>query len=137
MLSFFKSLKSTNQLNFISVLCPIGDEIPTVRKVPAEAFLKDNKECTGSLILKHSNPKSLGNYHQLHLSERSEYKSIRIKFPILKKNIIVGMKTEGDCCWEIFPTRRHQGEISQILTSNDDYLPNFQVISLRKLICEE
>ena len=103
----------------------------------AEAFLKDDKKCTGAFVLLHSHPEELGNYHRLYLSEKDEYKNIRIKFPILKKNIVVGVKTEGDCCWEIFPTHKHQGEISKILAPNYDYLPNFRVISVRKIICKE
>ena len=99
--------------------------------------MKNDNNCTGSLIVKHSSPESLGNYHRLYLSEKNEYRNIRKKFSILKKHIIVGMRAEGTCCWEVFPKRRHQGETKQILTPDDDHLPQFQVISARKKICNE
>ena len=119
------------------VKCPIDDETQTARHVPAEAFLKDDKECTGSLILNHSSQELLGNYHRLYLSEKDEYKNIRRKFPILKNNIIVGMNVVGTCCWEVFPTRKHKGDTSEVLFPDTNYLPKFQIISARKTICDD
>ena len=97
----------------------------------------EDDKCTGSLILKHSNSESLGDYRKICLSEKDEYLNIRKKFPVLKENVIHGLNADGDCCWELFARRKFRGKKVQKIWPGELYLPEFQVISAKRKICEK
>ena len=98
--------------------------------------IQEDDKCTGSLILKHSNSESLGDYRNINLSEKDEYINIRKKFPFLKENLIHGLQADGDCCWEVFARPKYRGKKVQTIWPGELYLPEFQVISAKRKICD-
>ena len=114
--------------------CPSEEDTHMTRKGFTE--IGEDDKCTGSLILKHSNSESLGDYRNIRLSEKDEYINIRKKFPVLKENVIHGLQADGDCCWELFARKKYRGKKVQTIWPGELYLPEFQVISAKRKICE-
>ena len=119
------------------VNCPSDDTNLNPRKEETDSLLMPPGECTGSLILKHSNAEAIGDYRKIYLSEKNEYVNIRRKFPILKVNIVLGLEAEGNCCWELFPVPKYRGKKSQEIWPEHPRLPEFIPISAKKKTCDE
>ena len=117
------------------VNCPSEPDTQTTRT--GLTSLPRTDKCTGSLVLKHSNYDSLGNYRKIILSQKDEYLNVRKVFPVLKKHIIHGLNAEGTCCWELFSRPKHRGKKVQTIWPGEVYLPEFQVISAKRNICKE
>ena len=103
----------------------------------AASLLSSDDKCDGTIIIKHSNAESLGDYQKLYLSEKDQYRNIRKKFSFLKENYILGLRAEGNCCWKLFPRPKYQGKKTQMILPGKETLPEFQAISLKKMLCDE
>lgn len=101
------------------------------------SLLSSDDKCDGTIIIKHSSAESLGDYQKLYLSEKDQYRNIRKKFNFLKENHILGLRAEGNCCWELFPRPKYQGKKTQMILPGKETLPEFQAISLKKMLCDE
>ena len=55
----------------------------------------------------------------------------------LKENHVHGLRAEGDCCWELFLRPKYQGKKTQTISPGKETLPEFQPISLKKMLCDE
>ena len=90
--------------------------------------------CNGQLLIAYED--MIGNINYVTLEgPRSQYPNIRKGYPVIRANIVSHFDIFGDCCWEIFPTRRFRGDKHVIYPSGDVLYTDFQPISIRKVDC--
>ena len=95
--------------------------------------------CDGSLTIKHANENDISRVKELSLSpiggrkRDGAYPKIKKGFSILKKNIVIKLIRNGDCCWEIYERAHFKGE-KQYLGHDENY-PDIQPESLKKVDC--
>ena len=69
-----------------------------------------------------------GGYHH-----NGAYRNIKRGFAILKKNIVIQMVANGDCCWDIYDQRKFRGE-NQYLP-HGEHIPDIQPKSIKRVNC--
>ena len=95
--------------------------------------------CSGTLTIKHANENDISRVQKLNLSpiggrkRDGAYPKIKKGFSILKKNIVINLIRNGDCCWEIYEKTYFRGE-KQFLGHSENY-PDIQPESLKKVDC--
>ena len=90
--------------------------------------------CKGQLLIAYED--MIGNINYVTLEgPRSQYPNIRKGYPVIRANIVSHFDIFGDCCWEIFPTRRFRGDKHVIYPSGDVLYTDFQPMSIKKVDC--
>ena len=90
--------------------------------------------CNGQLLIAYED--MIGNINYVTLEgPRSQYPNIRKGYPVIRANIVSHFDIFGDCCWEIFPTRRFRGDKHVIYPSGDVLYTDFQPMSIKKVDC--
>ena len=95
--------------------------------------------CHGTLTIKHANENDISRVKELRLSpiggrkKDGAYPKIKKGFSILKKNIVMKLIKNGDCCWEIYEKPHFKGE-KQYLSHDENY-PDIQPESLKTVDC--
>ena len=90
--------------------------------------------CNGQLLIAYED--MIGNINYVTLEgPRSQYPNIRKGYPVIRANIVSHFDIFGDCCWEIFPTRRFRGDKHVIYPSGDLLYTDFQPMSIKKVDC--
>jgi hypothetical protein len=95
--------------------------------------------CIGTLEIVHANQNDLKKFESLRLAPNGgidhdgAYQNIKRGFPILKRNIVIQMVANGDCCWEIYGTRKFQGGKQYL--PHGEHLPEIQPISIKRVHC--
>ena len=101
--------------------------------------IKAASTCYGTLTIKHADENDISRVKELNLSpigghkRDGAYPKIKKGFPILKKNIVIKLIRNGDCCWEIYEKPYFRGE-KQYLGHSENY-PDIQPESLKKVDC--
>jgi len=101
--------------------------------------IKAASTCYGTLTIKHADENDISRVKELNLSpigghkRDGAYPKIKKGFSILKKNIVIKLIRNGDCCWEIYEKPYFRGE-KQYLGHSENY-PDIQPESLKKVDC--
>ena len=91
-------------------------------------------KCSGQLRIAYEDADMNINYITLE-GPRSLYPNIRRGFPLIRSSIITQFDIYGDCCWEIYPTRKFRGDKHVIYPSGDIVYSDFQPVSIKKVDC--
>ena len=89
---------------------------------------QQNLECVGSLIITHSNIKSLGDYKKIRLpggNTKMAFPWLIKGYKVLRQNVVIQLEGEGNCCWEIFdrPNFRNEANMQMIYPGDPSQFP--------------
>ena len=92
--------------------------------------------CTGMLTIVHEDENS--NEYRLDLKgHQFRYKNVKRRFPVLRKNSITHLNTQGNCCWKLYERSRFRGRTEVVVLGVEQFKPSFQLMSIMKAECHE
>ena len=89
--------------------------------------------CIGTLTIVHEDDEL--NEYKLKLKNQMRYKNLKRRFPVLRKNSVSYLYTQGDCCWKLYERSRFRGQTEVIFPGAERFKPTFQTFSIKKSEC--
>ena len=91
-------------------------------------------QCVGSLTMTHMD--EYMKIQDLTLEgSRESYPNLRRRFPFMRQNTVILLEVIGNCCWELNEKRNFRGEKQLIYPGGNLIYPDFQPVSIKKLVC--